>query len=349
MGRGDKATLHAQAESVRQSFATLIGASPDEIAITKNASDGLNQLGASLPWEAGDNVVVCPELEHPNNVVPWFNLARRFGIEIREVPPEDGHVPVDGLIRAIDARTQVVTLSHVTFSPGLIADVRALVNGARSRGALVVVDGAQSVGGLRTDVQELGVDALATGTQKALMGLYGLGFLYVRREVAESLTPSHAARYSIDLGSDAHETALGGRELQYQSGARRFDLSNYNYLGLAGVEPSLDLIHSLGMERIESHVRGLASRLASGFLELGLPVAGGPPGPQLAHIVAVGRTGGGRHYTADDPRMNDLHGHLTRNRVHLSIRRGVLRMSVGVYNNQGDIDRVIELAREWKG
>ena len=82
-------------------------------------------------------------------------------------------------------------------------------------------------------------------------------------------------------------------------------------------------------------------------MDLGLPVAGGRPGPHLGHIVAVGTSGGGRHYTADDPRMNSLHDFLLENRVRLAIRRGVLRFSLHVYNNEDDVDRVLELTKEW--
>jgi cysteine desulfurase/selenocysteine lyase len=197
-------------------------------------------------------------------------------------------------------------------------------------------------------VEELGIDALAIGTQKCLLSLYGLGFLYVRRALADGMIPSHAARYSFDLGPDAHETALGEGRLRYQAGARRFELSNYNYLGLVAVEAALDLIDAVGIGAIEAHVRGLAARLASGLMALDLPVACGEPGPELGHIVAVGESGGGRHYSADDPAMNDLHQYLSTNGIRLSIRRGVLRMAVGVYNNESDIDRVVELCRAWK-
>lgn len=95
-------------------------------------------------------------------------------------------------------------------------------------------------------------------------------------------------------------------------------------------------------------MRALAARLATGFLELELPLAGGPPGPHLGHILAVGHSGSGRHYTADDPAMNSLCDHLLANRVKLAIRRGVLRFSLHVYNNEDDVDRVIALARAWK-
>ncbi len=347
MGRAVKSDLHAQAERVRTQVARLVGADPEEIAITKNVSEGLNLFASALNWEAGDNVVFCPELEHPNNVFLWYNLRETKGVEIREIEPENGGVPVSRFLDAMDERTRLTTVSHITFSPGFITDVAHLAREARARGVLTLIDSAQSAGSIRTAVRDLQVDAVALGTQKSLLSFYGLGFLYVRKELAESMNPVHVARYGMDLGPDAHETAIGDGALDFKAGALRFELSNYNYIGLAAVEASLDLIHALGMEQIESHVRGLAARLVSGLRELGLPVAGGAPGPHLAHIVAVGESGGGRHYGADDPAMNDLHEHLTRNGVKLSIRRGVLRMSIGLYNNEADIDRVIDLSREW--
>ena len=349
MGTADKAEIHAQAERVRGQVAVLLSASPDEVAITKNVSEGLNLFAAALDWREGDNVVFCPELEHPNNVFLWYNLQKTRGVEARAVPAADGHIPVSAMREAMDERTRLVTASSVTFSPGFISDIPTLAREARTRGVLTLVDAAQSAGSLNTDVRTLGVDALALGTQKSLLAFYGLGFLYIRRELADSLNPVHVARYGVDLGPDAHETAISDGDFDFQPGARRFELSNYNYVGLAAVEASLDLILTLGVTSIESHVRGLAHRLAKGLLDLGLPVAGGAPGPHLAHIVAVGDSGGGRHYTADDPAMNELHDHLTNNGVRLSIRKGILRMSLGLYNNEYDVDRVIDLCGEWMG
>jgi cysteine desulfurase/selenocysteine lyase len=220
------------------------------------------------------------------------------------------------------------------------------VDAARGVGALTLADAAQSIGVLGTDVHALGVDALAVATQKCLLSLYGFGFMYVRRAVAESLVPIHVARYGIDLG-EAHETAYADGDLSYQPGARRFDLGNYNYLGMTAVRTALGLIEGVGIDTIEAHVRGLARRLASGLLELGLPVVGGVPGHELGHIVSVGAIGGGRHYSADDPAMNDLHGYLTERKVKFSIRSGVLRFAIGPYNDKSDVDAVISATKAW--
>ncbi|WP_419164501.1 aminotransferase class V-fold PLP-dependent enzyme [Candidatus Palauibacter sp.] len=346
LGRGDKVAMLATVERARESFASLIGAEPEEVAITKNVSDGLNLFGASLPWRAGDNVVLCPALEHPNNIYLWYSLARSHGIDVRSVAPEDGHIPVAAMGAAMDERTRLVTLPSITFAPGFVTEVKAIAAAARKVGALTLVDAAQSIGAHHTDVGELGVDALAVAAQKALLSVYGFGFLYVRRELAETMTPVHVARFGIELDG-AHETAYSEDELRFRAGALRFDVGNYNYLGAAATAAALDLLFDWGVERVEAHVRGLAADLASQLLDLGLPVVGGRPGPHLAHIVSVGESGGGRHYTADDPAMNSLYEHLTAAGIRLAIRTGMLRFSIGVYNDQSDIGRVVEAAREW--
>lgn len=344
-GGATKDTLWATVDSARNRYARLINADADEIAIVKNVSEGLNFFANGQPWEPGDNVIVCPGLEHPNNVFLWYNLRDRHGIEVRELTSSDGHFPIESLEQALDDRTRIVTLPSISFAPGFISDVEAVTRLAHDKGAHVLVDGAQSVGALHTDVRALGVDALAVATQKCLLSLYGLGFLYVRREVAEAMRPASIGRYGVDL-EGAHETALADGPLKFQPGARRFDLSNHNYLGATAADAALGLIEELGVDRIEAHVRRLAARLAVELGALGLPVAAGAPGPHLGHIVCVGSSGGGRHYAADDPLMNALYEHLTATGARLSIRSGTLRFSVAVYNNDSDVDRVVAAAAE---
>lgn len=343
---GNKDELRAEVEKVRHAFAGLVNSNVNEVAITKNVSEGLNLFAASLPWEPGDNVLVCPELEHPNNIYLWFNLAQSKGIEVRTISSDQGRMPVAAMSNALDERTRVVTMPSISFAPGFVTDVKSLVSAAKKVGALTLVDAAQSIGAIDTNVRDLGIDALAVATQKCLLSLYGFGFLYIRREVAESLAPIHVARYGIDLG-DAHETAFTEDELKYKPGALRFDLGNYNYLGATAALASLDLLAAWGMKNVEAHICGLASELAAGLLELGLPVAGGSPGPHLAHVVSIGESGGGRHYSADDPAMNSLYDHLVAAGITLSIRSGVLRLSIGVYNQSTDIEHVLEAARTW--
>ncbi len=229
-----------------------------------------------------------------------------------------------------------------------MTDLEPLADACRARGTFLLVDAAQSIGVLQTDVTRMGIDGLAVATQKGMLAFYGCGFLYCRREWAERLHPAYLARFGVALGSDAHETAMDRERLRLAPGARRFDLGNCNNLGATAAHASIRFLHAIGIEAVEQHVRGLARRLAQGLLELGLPVAGGPPGPHLAHIVAVGVSGGGRHYTAEDPAMNRLYEYLTARDVRLAIRRGVLRFSLHVYNSVEDVDGVLGLVQEWR-
>jgi cysteine desulfurase / selenocysteine lyase len=239
----------------------------------------------------------------------------------------------------------VTTVSTVSFAPGFRTDVETLGTACREKDVLLLVDGAQSVGVTHTDVKASNIDALAVSTQKGLLALYGMGFLYVRREWAERLKPAYLARFGVDLG-DAHEASLGSYDYELAAGARRFDLGNYNFLATTAVDASMQQLLEWDTRRIEPYVQGLTHALARGFLDLGLKVAGGEPGAHLTKIVTVGEMSAD-HYGTGDERYNRLYEHLTAHRVKLSIRRGMLRFSMHVYNNMDDVERVLGLTREF--
>jgi cysteine desulfurase/selenocysteine lyase len=346
MNGGDKDRFFALIERTRGRFAQLINADPGDIAYTKNVSDGLNMVATSIGLKAGDNVITCPDLEHPNNVYPWLNL-QRLGVEVRMVKPRDYHMPVDDMIARMDARTRCVTASTVSFAPGFRTDVEKLGRACRERGALFLVDAVQSAGVVHMDVRTLPVDAMAVSTQKGLLALYGMGFLYVRRERAEKMQPAYLARFGVDMG-EAHEAAMGDTTFKLAAGARRFDLGNYNYAAAAAVDASLAQLLEIGTQRIEAHVTKLSHALAQGFLDMGVPVCGGAPGPHLAGIVTVGNFSA-NHYGTDEARYDGLYKHLGDNQVKLSIRRGMLRFSLHAYNNIDDVNRVLELSKKFLG
>lgn len=346
-GTLDKSQLFAAVERTRALFASLIRAVPDEIAFTRNVTDAIATFAASLPWRPGDNVIVCESLEHPANIFPWHGLARRFGMSVRRVAPDNGHIPLDGILAAIDDATRAVAVSAVSFAPGFRFPLAELGAECRRRGVLTIVDGAQSVGMIETDAKELAIDALAASAQKGLMALYGIGFLYVRKELAETLDPIFLSRFGVDLG-DAHE-ASAGETASYRlaAGARRFDVGNYNYPAAVAAAPSLELLLELGPREVETYVCGLARDFANAMIDAGLPVFGGRPGNLNSHIVTVGNALGTEHDSAGDRDMADLYAFLTANGVRLGVRRDLLRFSFHIYNNQEDIARVVDLAGQW--
>lgn len=346
-GTLDKGAMFAGVEKTRALFASLIRAEPDEIAFTRNVTDGIATFGASLPWRSGDNVVVCESLEHPANIFPWYGLSRRLGIAVKNVGHRNGLIPLEGILAQIDGATRVVAVSAVSFAPGFRSPVAELGAECRRRGVLLIVDGAQSIGVLDTDVKALNVDALAASTQKSLMGLYGMGFLYVRKQVAETLAPVFLSRFGVDLDGQHEASAGDAASYKLAPGARRFDVGNYNYPAILTVGASIELLLELGSKEVEAYVCGLARVFANGMADAGLSVFGGRPGPLGTHIVTVGKSLGFDHDSAADKEMSDLYAFLTANGVRLGIRRDLLRFSFHIYNNQADIERTLDLVRQW--
>jgi len=346
-GTTEKTRMFDTVDRVRRKYAKLINAEPDEIAYTKNVSEGLNIVAAGIRWQPGDNVILCPQLEHPSNVYPWLNLKSRFGIEVRSISAHDGRMPVDAMIAAIDGRTRVVTCSYVTFAPGFRTDMERLAEGCARRNVCLVVDAAQAIGILDIDMARLPISAMSVSTQKGLLGLYGMGFLYVRKQWAERIDPAYLSRFSVDLGS-AHEASGGSDNYLLMPGARRFEVGNYNFLAAAAVEPGLDILDALTPRAIEAHVLTLGEQIIEGLGKAGLPIFGAQGGHHRCHIVAVGDAIGSQHDATDNVTMQSLYRALCEAGIRLTIRRGILRLALHLYNNQEDVAQLVDAARRWR-
>lgn len=346
IGDNDESEMLQLVERTRERFARFIGAGADEIAVTKNASEGLNIIANAIDWIPGDNVVLCPKLEHANNVLPWVRLKERYGVHLRMIEPEDGHIPGATMARAVDSRTRVVSLSTATMVPGFRTELAQLVSTCRSHSAFLLADATQTVGILHTDVGEQGVDGLVVSTVKGLMGFYGLGFLYCRRAWAERFMPAYVARFSVDLG-DAPESAPIPERFKLRAGAARFDIGHYNFPGIVAAYTSLGQLSSIGTKVIEDRVTLLASQLASELITLGLPVCGGKPGRHIGSIVAVGDVASCDGSADNGADIASLHRHLMQNKVIVSTRRGMLRFSLHLYNSDNDVARVVGYVKDW--
>lgn len=343
-GTGTREARYAMLASTRERFARLIGARAAEIAVTKNVTEGLNIVASAIVWKPGDNVVVCVELEHPNNIYLWLALRER-GVEVRAIPARDGAIDTQAVTAAIDARTRIVTAASVTFAPGFRTELTALGRACRGSGALFLVDAVQSCGILDLDVEACAIDALATSTSKGLMGMPGLGFLYVRPEWTGRLRPAYIGRYSIERGT-GHESEIEGESFRLLPDARRFEAGNYNWAGIAAANASLGELLELGTANIEPRAVGLATDLAVALCELGLPVTRPPAGIERSHIVTVGMLGAGDAQSSHDPRLNTLGAALTAGGVKLTVRKGLLRFGFHAYNDESDVGRVIDIASE---
>jgi cysteine desulfurase/selenocysteine lyase len=346
MGQGEPAEEVLKAET-RARFARLIGAAAAEIAFTRNVSEGLNSIATALPWQAGDNVVFCEELEHANNGYLWQLLARRLGVELRAVPQDRGLIDAGAMAAAIDARTRLVTASSVTFTPGFRTDLATIGAAARAAGALFLVDGVQSLGVLRLDVARDLIDALVASTSKGLNGVRGLGFLYVRQAWIDRLAPVAVARTGI--ATAGHYSGFEGRDFAFRADAQRFEVGHVNYLGIAAAHAALAETLALGIPAIEARATGMAKLLADGLAAQGWPVNRPPVAAAASHLVTVGSRGNGGPESTGDAKLDAFAAALQAGGVAFTIRRCLLRFGFHLWSDETDVATVLRIGREVLG
>ena len=343
MAAGDPPEEELKAET-RARFAALINATPAEIAFTRNVSEGLNTVAGAIDWQPGDNVVFCEELEHANNIYLWLALAKRHGVELRDVRPRGLAIDSAAMAKAIEGRTRLVTASSVTFTPGFRTSLAPIGAAARAAGALFLVDGVQSCGVLRLDVQRENIDALATSTSKGLNGLRGLGFLYVRRGWLERLTPPAVARNGVATGG--HYSGFEGRDFAFRDDAQRFEVGNFNYLGIAAAHAALAETMALGVPAIERHALRLAQSLRDGLAAQGWPVNQPPTAEAASHLVTVGKRGPGGADSTGDALLDAFARALQAAGVTFSIRRRLLRFGFHAWSDETDVATVLRVGAD---
>ncbi|MBC8249414.1 MAG: aminotransferase class V-fold PLP-dependent enzyme, partial [Anaerolineales bacterium] len=253
-------------QDLREALGQLINASPEEIAFVQNTAEGINIAAYAIPFQPGDNVILC-DMEYPANVYPWMNLER-YGVEARIVPHREGGLALDDLKAYLDQRTRAVAISSVEFLTGFRNDLQRIGELCKSKGIYFVVDAIQSLGVIPLDVRECQIDMLSCGGPKWLMGPCGLGFLFCRQELIEEIKPAYAGATSV-------VDFLNFRDynLTFLPDARRFELGTPNLVGMVGLLASVNLLLEVGIEEIRRWTLHLTDVLIEDLQERGYQIA----------------------------------------------------------------------------
>lgn len=313
------------AETARAEFAALIGADPDEVAVTTSASAGISSLASAVDFTGERDTVALTDYEFPTVAQIWHAQERR-GARVIHVPAEEGRIPPEHLEQVVDERTGIVSITHVCFRNGSKIDVPAVVDIAHRSGAKVLLDSYQALGSFPIDVHELDVDFLIGGTVKYLLGSAGLAFLYVRKDLIDDLVPT-----ALGWFSQADIFAMDIHRNDPSPTARRFEMGTPPvpniYAGVAGIKQ----IREIGTQAIESHIAALTADIKERSQERGFPIA--TPLDTAAHGAMIAL------------RCKDVHelvDRLAADDVIVSSRDDNLRISTHVYNDASDIDRLFD-------
>ncbi len=313
---------------LRGKLGRLVKAEAEEIALTQNATLGMNFAAHGLDLKPGDEVITTDQ-EHPGGVCGWQLRARREGIVWKQVkipvPANDPERLVQLFAEAITSRTRVLAFPHIISATAVVMPVERLCALAREHGCLSVVDGAQAVGQVEVDLKRIGCDAYFSSPHKWLLAPAGNGFLYIRRD-----------------RQDLFWTTLASAEWDnHKDGMYRFmQYGTVNRSLQAGLDAALDFHFRLGPERVRRRIRSMADRLRAGLEQIPAAKISSPVHPALAGAVVVHRVEG-----VPAARLEEELWVRKRIRVRSVGDPLGVRQSCQIYNNEAEIDSTLEVVR----
>lgn len=281
----NRGKFSALKEEARQALASYVGASPSEIALTRNTSEGNNSVVNGLDLGPGDEVVIWDQ-NHPTNNISWDIRARRWGFSVRRVstPPLPGSPGdlVAPFLEALTAGTRVLAFSHLSNVSGVALPAEELCRIARERGILTLVDGAQTFGALRLNLRDMGCDFFTASSHKWFVGPKEAGLMFVREESQDRLWPS-----DVGVGWEGAEA----------NGAQKFEnMGQRDDAAMAAMAMAAAFHEAIGPEAVEARVRQVTSALREALTET-LPEVRfhTPPGAELCGGVLVFALPGADH------------------------------------------------------
>ena len=332
-------------EKAHRKVADFIGAkSWRSIVFTRNTSESINLVARGLPWRRGEKIVTTL-LEHHSNYIVWLRAARRFGLEVEVVRPNrEGLFDLSDFEQAIDDRTRLVAVTRVSNVLGVIVPVEEIAEIAHEHGSLLLVDGAQAVPHMETDVRKLGCDFLAFSGHK-MLGPTGIGVLYIAPTVQGELEPLCIGGGTIrDVGLEEYE--LG-------ESPERFEAGTPAIAEAIGLGAAVEYLEALGMREVEEHDRRISWAIREGLMELGKVEVYGPKDPEHGmSVVSFNVEGLNPHEVAlalDAVNIMVRSGHhcaLPLVKHLLNRPQGTVRASTYIYNTLDEAEKLVETVRE---
>jgi len=327
----------AAKRSLRAVYARLLGADPDEIALTQNTTVGMNIVAHGLDWQPGDELVTTT-LEHEGGLMPAYVLRRRhdIGLRVVELDHQDSPATMVAKFEAVmSRRTKLLLFSHVAWNTGAVLPLAELVDLAHRHGALALVDGAQSAGAIPVDVHASGVDGYAVAGQKWLCGPEGTGALYVRRDRLDDIAPTYAGYATV---ADPTNYDLSGN-FTIAPGAARYEISSMHKPSLLAQDGHLCWLETrFGWTWIYGRIAELYAYAHERLRALDGVTVLSPPPPQAGLLTFV--------LDGYDPARVSSYLEAADIIIRYLPRPYALRVSTGFYNDQFDIDRLVETLTE---
>ncbi len=311
-------------KKLRARFAQLIGAKPEEIALSPSVSTALSSIASALDHHERPKIITT-ELDFPTVAYQWL-VKRSQGVCVEFLTSQDKiHVPLESYQKSIDEKTALVATSRVFFTSGYLQDIRSITELAHAKGALMLVDDYQGTGQVPIDVKELGIDFLVTGSLKWLLGGPGIAFLYVREDLLSKLRPTITGWFAA-----RDQFSFNPKEFEFRGEATRFELGTPALAAVYAARAGLELVHEIGSQRLRERTSFLTTHLIEAAHERGLGPRVAKREEERAGIVML---------PADDPAR--VVKELAKRNFIIDYRPGALRISPYFYNTPEENEAIL--------
>lgn len=247
-------------KNLRQKTAVFLGADEDEIAVTQNTSSGINMIVTCFTFNPGDEIIISSE-EHPAGIVPWLQLKKIRGVNLRVADTGTPEVFIDNLKKTLNKKTKLIMLSHVSCMTGFCFPIKEICGIANDRGIPVLVDGAQASGQIKVDVRELGCDFYSIPGQKWMLGPESTGALYIRKDRLSKIQSINAGYRSIKVFD------FEGPSMELFESAKRFEMFDTNSSLMKGLDEGISILNGSGIEEIEKTIKTKTREMAEELLQ----------------------------------------------------------------------------------
>jgi selenocysteine lyase/cysteine desulfurase len=315
-----------EVQLAKQEFARLINASADEIAVFSSVSEATSAVASAMEFAGDRRQVVVTEAEFPTIGHVWLAQERR-GARVSWVPVHDGMIAPDAYETIIDDRTALVSACHGYYLNGFTQDLARLAARVHAHGALLYVDAYQTLGTVPVDVHAIGADFLAAGNLKFLMGIPGIAFLYVRRELVDRLHPLTTGWFGR-----ANPFAFQVKRLDWSPTASRFDMGTPPVVNAYIARAGMAIINEIGVDHIRRWLEVLGQRLIDGGADRGFTLHGTADMSSKTATTA---------FVVVD--SQDVELTMRRRGIIPSARGPVIRLSPHFYNTIADVDTSLDV------
>ena len=330
-------TGHSKFEPARATVASFIGADPNELAFTRNATESNSIIAAGLSLKPGDEVIFESHA-HPGGSFPWLNMQKVKGIKVKIFEPSARSLQenLDRIAKLITKRTKVIQLSHITAPTGIVFNAKVIADMAHSKGIWFHVDGAQSLGMIPIDVHAMGCDSYASSGHKWLGAPHETGLLYIKASRLDEVTPFHIGAYS-------NKDYKLPDQFSYTPSAVRHEYGTRNAATVVAIAAATEFHKAIGTQKIAQYGHHLAAYLQEGVRKLPKVEILTPEDPTMrASMTTI------RHREIPWDKLNAYFGseHKLRTRVVTEEALNAVRISTHIYNNEEQVDRVLRALRQ---